>query len=107
MNGFTSILFFRPFNLKVEEKLLAHHHGSQDGGPHTATVRSRSSSFAPGSLKIDHVADPDRRTSVSEDQAKKEGVARSKAWLHANSITPHLTAEEESEVISELQANPG
>jgi hypothetical protein len=93
--------------LKLEEKLLAHHHGSQDGTPQTGGIRSRASSFAPGSYKLDSVGDADRHIPTLEDQAKKEGVARSQAWLHAHSITPHLTSEEESEVISESRANHG
>lgn len=91
----------------LEEKLLAHHHGSQDGAPHTGPGRSRASSFAPGSLKFEQIPDLARQTSSFDDQARKDGVSRSQAWLYANFIAPHLTTEEESEVVSELQANHG
>ncbi|QRV92490.1 AMP deaminase [Ceratobasidium sp. AG-Ba] len=64
---------------------------------HVGGIRSRASSFAPGTLKTDRPADGERHMSLLEEQAKKEGVARSQAWLHANSLSPHLTAEEQSQ----------
>ncbi|KAF8754933.1 hypothetical protein RHS01_05661 [Rhizoctonia solani] len=65
----------------LEEKLLAHHHGSQDGGPHPGVTRSRASSFTPESLKTDHMVPEFERlnlASPSDEQARKEGVARSR-----------------------------
>ncbi|KAF8606843.1 AMP deaminase [Ceratobasidium sp. AG-I] len=88
----------------LEEKLLAHQHGSQDERSHAGGTRSRASSFAPGSLKMDHLGEIDRFASAIEDQAKQDGVARSQAWLHASVLKPHLTTEEESDVVAELQA---
>ncbi|KAG9099024.1 AMP deaminase [Ceratobasidium sp. UAMH 11750] len=90
----------------LEEKLLAHHHSSQDGMSHVGGIRSRASSFAPGSLKVDPTGDGDRQTFTLDDQAK-EGVARSQAWLRASLLSPHLASEDESAVVSELQASHG
>ncbi|KAG9103630.1 AMP deaminase [Ceratobasidium sp. 370] len=72
---------------------------------HAGGIRSRASSFAPGSLKVDPTGEGDRQILAPEDQAKKEGVARSQAWLRANALSPHLTPEDESAVVSELQAS--
>ncbi|CCO29132.1 AMP deaminase [Rhizoctonia solani AG-1 IB] len=94
----------------LEEKLLVHHHGSQDGGPHPDATRSRASSFAPESHKIEHILPEFEHlnvTSPSDDQARKDGVARSRAWLHANPLASHLSAEDQSEIASELHAYHG
>ncbi|KAF8685444.1 hypothetical protein RHS04_00662 [Rhizoctonia solani] len=94
----------------LEEKLLAHHHGSQDGGPHPGVTRSRASSFTPESLKTDHMVPEFERlnlASPSDEQARKEGVARSRVWVHGNILAPHLSAEDKSETVSELQTNHG
>ncbi|CAE7109555.1 unnamed protein product [Rhizoctonia solani] len=94
----------------VEEKLLAHHQGSQDGGPHTGAVRSRASSFTPGSLKHERTVPEFERltvTSPPDEQAQKDGIARSQAWLHTNFLAPHLSTEDQSEIVSELQIDHG
>ncbi|KAG8691951.1 AMP deaminase [Ceratobasidium sp. 423] len=94
----------------LEEKLLAHHHGSQDGGPHTGATRSRASSFAHSSLKLERTLPEFERltvTSPPDEQAQKDGVARSQAWLHANFLAPHLSAEDRSGIVPELQADHG
>ncbi|KAG9119340.1 AMP deaminase, partial [Ceratobasidium sp. 392] len=70
---------------------------------HAGGIRSRASSFAPGSL----TGDVNRQILTLEDQSKREGVARSQAWLHANSLSAHLTQEDESAVASELQTSHG
>ncbi|KAB5595901.1 AMP deaminase [Ceratobasidium theobromae] len=77
----------------VEEKLLAHHHGSQDGGSLTAATRSRASSFGLGSSKLSQ----GNQTLFPDEQEKIEGVARPQAWLHEHSIKPHLTQEQGSQ----------
>ncbi|KAJ1303337.1 hypothetical protein OPQ81_011533 [Rhizoctonia solani] len=94
----------------LEEKLLVHQHGSQDGGPHTGATRSRASSFAPGSVKLERMTPDFERlnvTSPADEQAQKDGVARSQAWLHGNLLAPHLSAEDESGIASELQTDHG
>ncbi|CUA68768.1 AMP deaminase [Rhizoctonia solani] len=94
----------------VEEKLLAHHQGSQDGGPHTGATRSRASSFAPGSIKIERMVPEFERltvTSPPDEQVQKESIARSQAWVHTNFLAPHLSTEDQGEIMSELQADRG
>ncbi|CAE6421584.1 unnamed protein product [Rhizoctonia solani] len=92
----------------VEEKLLAHHQGSQDGGPHSGATRSRASSFAPASLKLERIVPEFERltvTSPPDEQARKESIARSQAWVHTNVLAPRLSTEDQDEIVSELQAD--